>query len=81
MHFEMVLIIRDKMKLKDTVWNFLGDSITEGVGTSGNDKRYFEIIKQKYGLHTVNGYGISGTRFAKQTNPSEPPSFDLDFVS
>ena len=69
------------MKLEGKIFNFLGDSITEGVGTSSDDKRYFEIIKRDFGLASVNGYGISGTRFAKQTAPSLEPRFDKDFVS
>ena len=69
------------MKLEGMTFNFLGDSITEGVGTTSPDKRYFELIKIKCGLSQVNGYGISGTRFAKQITPSETPSFDKYFVS
>lgn len=69
------------MKLEGLTFNFLGDSITEGVGTSAPDKRYFELIKVQKGLFAVNGYGISGTRFAKQSVPSLEPSFDKDFVS
>lgn len=54
------------MKLENTVINFLGDSITEGVGTSAEDKRYFEVMKKKYNIGEVNGYGIGGTRIARQ---------------
>ena len=69
------------MKLEGMTFNFLGDSITEGVGTTAPDRRYFELIKVQKGLSAVNGYGISGTRLAKQSTPSEEPSFDKDFVS
>ncbi len=69
------------MKLNGLKFNFLGDSITEGVGTSGNDKRYFEIIKRIYNLSEVNGYGVAGTRMAKQIVPSEIPSYDQFFSS
>lgn len=69
------------MKLKGLTINFLGDSITEGVGTSDNTKRYFELIKKEYKLKKVNGFGISGTRFAKQITPSEDRSFDKYFAS
>lgn len=61
------------MKLKGLTINFLGDSITEGVGTTQENKRYFEIIKRNQELKEVNGYGISGTRLAKQIGTSEPP--------
>ena len=64
------------MELKGKVLNFLGDSITEGVGVSDNSKRYFELIKMKYELREANGYGISGTRLAKQRIPSDEASFD-----
>ncbi len=69
------------MKLKGLTINFLGDSITEGVGTSADSKRYFELIKNEYGLAAVNGYGISGTRLAQQAVPSEEPSVDKFFAS
>ncbi len=69
------------MKLKGMRINFLGDSITEGVGVSHPDKRYFELIKKQYKLKEANGYGISGTRFAKQSTPSLDPSFDQYFAS
>ena len=69
------------MELKGKVLNFLGDSITEGVGVSENSKRYFELIKMKYELREANGYGISGTRLAKQRIPSDEASFDKYFAS
>lgn len=69
------------MEIKDLTINFLGDSITEGVGTSDDSKRYFEVIKEKYGLKKVNGYGISGTRIAKQHSVSDNQRFDIYFAS
>lgn len=69
------------MKLKGLKINFLGDSITEGVAVSRPDKRYFELIKKQYKLKEANGYGISGTRFAKQIVPSETESVDRYFAS
>lgn len=69
------------MKLEGLKFDFLGDSITEGVGVSENSKRYFEVLKEKFGLAEVNGYGISGTRFAKQITPSEDPRIDKYFAS
>lgn len=68
------------MELKGLKINFLGDSITQGVGTSGDDKRFSDILASRYGIISRN-YGISGTRFAKQYHPTDYcPSFDLDFV-
>lgn len=66
------------MNIKGKKINFMGDSITEGVGTSSPDKVYPYLIAQKTGAICRN-YGISGTRIAMQTKPSEPPSFDLNF--
>lgn len=66
------------MKIEGLKINFLGDSITEGVGVSIPENIYWQRIG-KLGA-TVRGYGISGTRFARQTTPSESPSYDLDFV-
>ena len=70
------------MNLLNLKANFLGDSITQGVGTSAPDKRYHQLIAKKYGLAEARSYGISGTRLAKQNKPTlDNPSFDLDFSS
>ncbi|MBE5787612.1 MAG: SGNH/GDSL hydrolase family protein [Clostridiales bacterium] len=66
------------MILKGAKINFLGDSITEGVGTTVQDC-FCTQIGEKYGAICRN-YGISGTRIARQQVPANPPStFDLDF--
>ena len=68
------------MELKNVKANFLGDSITEGVGTSDwAVKPFHQLIAKKYGLAAARNYGIGGTRFAKQKNPSASPRWDLDF--
>ena len=60
--------------------NFLGDSITEGVGvTDIAGCRYDNRLKVLCGLSAVNNYGISGTRLAHQIHASENPRFDLCF--
>lgn len=69
------------MKLEGKVFNFLGDSITEGVGVSSPDRRYFELLKKDYRLSQVNGYGISGSRFADQKNPDPDLPQDRYFAS
>ena len=58
--------------------NFLGDSITEGVGASVIDNCYVNQVARILGCE-VRNYGISGTRIARQKTPSSPLSFDLDF--
>lgn len=68
------------MNLNGKIISFLGDSITQGVGTSANEMRYTDLIAEKYSVKKMNNYGISGTRFAKQINtPSEFSTFDMDF--
>lgn len=53
------------MKLDGIKVNFLGDSITYGVGTSSPDKIFHALLAKKYGFEARN-YGISGTRIARQ---------------
>jgi len=68
------------MELKGKIVDFLGDSITEGVGVSDiNNNRYDNIMKKKYGLAEVYNYGVGGSRLAHQTKPSEKPRHDLCF--
>lgn len=59
--------------------NFLGDSITEGVGVSDQSNRYDQQLKELCGLSAVNCYAISGSRLAHQIAPSEKPRYDLCF--
>lgn len=68
------------MDLRGKKINFLGDSITEGVGTSGYPRRYCDLIANTCGAE-CRYYGISGTRIAVQMTPSDPTSFDLYFSS
>ena len=59
------------MKLEGLTINFLGDSITEGVGTKSADEIYHAVLARKAGLKEARNYGISGTRFAYQNGTSE----------
>ena len=59
------------MELKGKKMLFLGDSITEGVGTSDIKNVYWMKFSQNDGS-IVYGYGISGTRIAKQKKPYDP---------
>lgn len=68
------------MELANKKINFLGDSITEGHGTSCIEKNYVSVFGQLSGS-TVRNYGIGGTRISRQTTPSENPRYDLDFIS
>lgn len=68
------------MILEGKIIDFLGDSITEGVGVSDiANNRYDNVLKRKCNLKAVYNYGIGGTRLAHQTSPSEKPRFDLCF--
>lgn len=67
------------MVLEGKIVSFLGDSITEGSGTTGPDKCFHQIIKEQYGLKMAYNYGIGGTRIARQTVPSECTKYDLTF--
>ncbi len=70
------------MEIKGKKINFLGDSITEGVGVSSPEFKYVEVFARKFEPALVRNYGISGTRFARQTKPTvDNPRFDLDFCS
>lgn len=67
------------MELNNIKINFLGDSITEGVGASDISKCYVSRVSQKTGALCRN-YGIGGTRIAKQIVPTEE-KWDQDFCS
>ena len=68
------------MDLRDKTVNFLGDSITEGVGVSDvSCFRFDSIIGKKCGCRKVNNYGIGGTRIAHKTQPSEKARHDMNF--
>ena len=54
------------MELKGKKVNFLGDSITEGTGTSCKDAMFSEILRRELELAEARNYGIGGTRIAEQ---------------
>lgn len=57
------------MELNGLKIAFLGDSITEGVGTTAPENIFHQIISRKYSLSAAYNCGIGGTRIAKQTDP------------
>ncbi len=59
------------MKLEGLTINFLGDSITQGVGASCADTIYHAVLKREVNLKEARNYGIGGTRFARQHSVSE----------
>ena len=64
------------MELKGKKINFLGDSITEGVGVSCAEHRYPDLIAADCGC-IVRNYGISGTRIARQAQQKSPHALIL----
>lgn len=68
------------MELKNLKINFLGDSITEGVGASRYENCYLARFAAMTGAVCRN-YGISGTRIARRRVPYQNPGFDWDFAS
>ena len=67
------------MDIKGFKINFLGDSITEGAGVADQANRYDNRLARMCDLAANNNYGISGSRLAHQTHPSEKPRYDLCF--
>ncbi len=68
------------MELKGKIIDFLGDSITEGVGVQDRaNNRFDRVLERNCGLKATYNYGIGGTRLAHQRTPSEKPRHDLCF--
>lgn len=57
------------MNLNGKIINVLGDSITQGVGTSGPEHIYHAVLANMVGAKEVRNFGLSGTRLAKQIGP------------
>ncbi len=66
------------MELKGKKVCFLGDSITEGHGTSGKEYTFWSLIGKRTGAE-VFGYGIGGSRIAPQRDQNSDHLND-DFV-
>lgn len=68
------------MELKGKKIAFLGDSITEGCGTTSNEYVFWNLLAQRTGARSY-GYGVSGTRIAPQRKRSANPREDVYFGS
>lgn len=67
------------MQVKGKTIAVLGDSITYGAGASCVENGYVNVLARISGA-TVLNYGISGTRYAKQTKSiNMGPDFDRNF--
>lgn len=69
------------MELKGKKVNFLGDSITEGCGTSGLAFCFTELLREREGLAESRNYGIGGTRIARQQSLNLDDKFDQDYCA
>lgn len=59
------------MELQGKIINFMGDSITEGCGTTEWEvNRFSSIIEREFGLCKANNYGICATCIAVRHVPS-----------
>ena len=68
------------MNVKGYKVNFLGDSITVGVGVSDIQNCRYDIrIAKMLELSRVNNYSVNGSRLAHQSFPSAKPWYDLCF--
>ena len=67
------------MELKGKRITFLGDSITEGWGTSCVEARYDNLLARDAELGSTFTNGVGGTRIAYQRNSSADPKWDLYF--
>ena len=54
------------MELKGKIINFLGDSITQGVGATVPEERYISIVERETGAICRN-YGVGGTSFVEMS--------------
>ena len=68
------------MNLQNKKILFLGDSITEGYGPQDIENVYWKRLERSCGCTSV-GFGISGTRIARQQKPSPDPREDQYFRS
>ena len=57
------------MNLQGKIINVLGDSITQGVGTTAPEHIYHAVLGRMVGAAEVRNFGLSGTRIARQIGP------------
>lgn len=68
------------MELKGKKIAFLGDSITQGVGTSADEHIFLNVIARETGAECFN-YGRSGTRIAWQRDQRDLPADAIPFYT
>ena len=67
------------MELQGKKAVFLGDSITEGHGTSEKAHIFMNILARETGLSEALNFGIGGTRIARQQHVDPSCPWDRDF--
>lgn len=67
------------MELKNKKILFLGDSITAGGSASDYSKCYLNVIGDMTGAECI-GFGVPGTRIARQKKPSPYAHWDESFI-
>ncbi|MBQ5889727.1 MAG: SGNH/GDSL hydrolase family protein, partial [Clostridia bacterium] len=67
------------MEIKGKIINFLGDSITEGIGLDDVKDCYDRVLLRKCEPKEIRNYSISGSRLAHQSKPSTKAHYDLCF--
>ena len=69
------------MELKGLKMGVIGDSITEGAGVADKENIYYNRLARECGVREIYVDGISGSRIARQSTPSEKERHDRDFIS
>jgi lysophospholipase L1-like esterase len=70
------------MKLEGKKINFLGDSITQAHALENVEDAYWNVVKKECGLAEARGYGLGGTRIARQSEQGSKwgmEHWNLDF--
>ena len=62
------------------LFNFLGDSIVQGIGTDTHEETFPFIVSKYFNAIECN-FGVSGTRIAIQNNKSSDPIIDEQFIT
>lgn len=75
LYFNNIINLRKLSKWSGSNISFLGDSITEGFGSS---KGYVSFLQEFMNLGTVRNYGIGGSSIAEGQDPMYSRSLNLD---
>ncbi len=70
------------MNLQNKIITVLGDSITQGAGTSAPEHIYENVLGRMVGASRVDNFGVGGTRLATQIGPNDayPDTFTMRYL-